>query len=400
MAILSKRVLDSVGKTYHRDFGLRPKMMDLAGRVVETTDEIGVVSGTRRKRNYALQESINRGASFVYSPVPGISTWVVALEDKRMIHGALVGGEVRMQPDGKTEEGMNYLASHGMNRRIAERYFERLPLWSDARVKEAADSLFSTFYSLSGWQPELMRENRLKALQQEQFNQAIEDQRKQGRPSLYAFEKERSLLANIRAGDRNAARKILNEMLATIFMSSPQLPVLRARTIELLSCLTRAAIEDNPLLEPLIERNHAWIERLVHSTSFEDVSSKLMNALDEFVDGVYVHGVNRSNPKVSRAVDFITRNYASAISLRDVAKDVGLSSCRLSHLVKELTGRTVLQILFQVRIQHAQQLLLRTDKPCTEVGYDVGFGDQSYFIKHFKRLTGMTPFRFRRSRAG
>ena len=39
--------------------------------------------------------------------------------------------------------------------------------------------------------------------------------------------------------------------------------VLRARAVELMSCLTRAAIEDNPLLEPLIERNHAWTERLI-----------------------------------------------------------------------------------------------------------------------------------------
>jgi hypothetical protein len=78
------------------------------------------------------------------------------------------------------------------------------------------------------------------------------------------FEKERALLAHIRAGDRNTARRILNEMLATIYLTSHQLVVLRARTVEMMSCLTRAAIEDNPLMEPLIVRNHttrssSWI---------------------------------------------------------------------------------------------------------------------------------------------
>ena len=53
--------------------------------------------------------------------------------------------------------------------------------------------------------------------------------RRTGRPALYAFDKERALLANIRAGDRNGARQILNGMLATIYMSSPQTGVLRAR---------------------------------------------------------------------------------------------------------------------------------------------------------------------------
>lgn len=400
MAILSKRMVEKVGREYHRAFGLRPRMMDLAGRVTGGLDEVGVLSGIRRRRNYALQESINRGGTYAFAPSPGLMAWVVALEDRRMIHGGLIGGEVRVDSPEGAAAGMEYLSDHGMDHDAARGYFERLPVWPESRVSEAADTLFRVFYDVSGWRPELLEENRLKALQQEQFTQAMEDQRRRGRPALYAFEKERSLLANIRAGDRNGARRILNEMLATIYMSSPQLPVLRARTIELLSCLTRAAIEDNPLLEPLIERNHAWTERLVKAANFEDLSAQLMNALDEFIDGVYLHGVNRSNPRVSKAVDYISRNFASTISLRDVAKAVGLSPCRLSHLVKELTGRTVLQILFQVRIQHAQQLLLRTEKPCTEVAYDVGFGDQSYFIKHFKRLTGVTPLQFRRSRSG
>ena len=84
------------------------------------------------------------------------------------------------------------------------------------------------------------------------------------------------MLSNIRAGDRNQARRILNDMLANIYLSCPELVVLRARSIELMSCLSRAAIEDNPLLEPLIERNHRWTEALLEATSFEDLSMSLM----------------------------------------------------------------------------------------------------------------------------
>jgi AraC-like DNA-binding protein len=187
-------------------------------------------------------------------------------------------------------------------------------------------------------------------------------------------------------------------MLGTIYLSSPKPVVLRARVIELLSCLTRAAIEDNPMLEPLIERNHRWTDQLIHADGFEALSTELMQALDEFIDAVYLHGVNRSNVHVHKAMEFIAREFKEPISLSHVAAHVGLSSCRLAHLVKAFTGKTVLEVIRQVRLQRAQELLDRTALSGVEIAYEVGFGDQSYFIQHFKRYAGMTPARYRRRR--
>ncbi|MDD4872989.1 MAG: AraC family transcriptional regulator [Kiritimatiellae bacterium] len=400
MAILSKRMMSSVGKLYSEKYGVTPCFMDLSGKAVNTVDLLANLSGIRRKRDYGLQESITLGKPYVFTPVSGIGSFVVALENRRMIHGGLIGGEVLLSgASGKKKETLDYLVSYGMTYDDAEKFLVRLPVWPERHLREAGQFLQDTFYSVSGWKPELMNENRLKALQQEQIAQAIDDQKKQGKNALYAFEKERVLLTNIRAGDRNGARRVLNEMLAAIYLSSPRYAVLRARAIELMSCLTRAAIEDNPLMEPLIERNHAWTERLVRAGSFEDLSHVLMEALDDFIDGIYLHGVNRSNTKVRMALDYISGNYMKKISLRTIAGSVDLSACRLAHLVKEYTGKTVLQIIQQVRIRHAQQLLERTSRNCTDIAYEVGFQDQSYFIKHFKRLAGITPARYRRSMA-
>jgi YesN/AraC family two-component response regulator len=187
-------------------------------------------------------------------------------------------------------------------------------------------------------------------------------------------------------------------MLAAIYMSNPQIVVLRARVIELLTCLVRAAIEDDPLMESMIERNHSWTEQIIHSESFEDLSEALMRALDDFIDGIYLHGVNRSNVHVHKALEYIGDNYAQPISLKDVAEHVGLSSCRLAHLVKDYTGKTVLQSIKSIRIRRAQELLMHSSMSCAEVGYEVGFGDKSYFTYHFKRHTGMTPAAYRRRR--
>ena len=399
MAILSKRMMTDVSRRYYREFGLRPLFLDLTGRPLNRTDPLASLPNTRRRRDYALQQSLNTGEANVFTPFTGGATWITCLEDRRRIHGGLEGGVVlRAEAGDSREEMLHYLVDHGMEHGHAMAYLRTLRAWPEERIVESARFLTETFYQVSGWIPEKMKENQLKALRQQQISQAIEDGRRQGNRPLYAFEKERVLLACIRAGDRNGARRILNDMLAAIFMSSSQLAVLRARAVELMSYLTRAAIEDNPLMEPLIQRNHTWTERLVKAANLEDLSHDLMQALDDFMDGIYLHGANRSNTKVRRALDYIGAHFAHKIGLNQVAKDVGISPGRLAHLIKDYTGRTVSQTIQEVRVRQAQQLLQRTSKSGAEIAFEVGFGDQSYFIKHFKRLTGTTPARYRRSR--
>lgn len=408
MAILSKRMMTEVSRAYQRAYGLKAYFVDLSGEMVNADDQLRCLSHTRHRRSYALQRSVDSGMPHIFRPAPSVATWVMGMEHCRMVHGAVVSSEVFVAKDEDHGDGcvsepdfehtVKHLVSSGMEEDKAAQFVGSLPVWPERRIRKAADFMARTFYEISGWKPVLTTENRLKALQQEQINQAIHDQRRKGSDALYAFEKERMLLSNIRAGDRNEARRVLNEMLATIYLSSPRLVVLRARTVEMMSCLTRAAIEDNPLLEPLMEQNHAWTERLIAAGTFEDLSQCLMSSLDEFIDNVYLHGVNRTNRKVSRALDFLSRNYSREISLRDIAEDVGLSTCRLSHLVKEYTGKTVMQHLQHIRTQRAQHLLEKTAMSCTAVAYEVGYGDQSYFIKQFKKMTGLTPGKYRRLR--
>jgi AraC-like DNA-binding protein len=410
MSILSKRLMNAVRKEV-RGFGARPPcFLDLVGYCMVGKDPIAMLSNSRRRRSYALQESVSLSEPYIYRVAPGIVTWVLGLEDRRMILGSMIGAEVVVErekgsrkakcKDQDVSDDMGdtliYLVRHGMDAETAQEFVAGLDVWPMKRIQKVAKQAQKAFYDLSGWKAELMEERSRQIMQQRQLNDAIADVRDGGGRALYTFEKERMLLSNIRAGDRNASRSILNEMLASIYMSAPRIVVLRARVIELMTCLTRAAIEDNPLMEPMIERNHRWTEQLIRAKSFEELSEKLMRALDDFIDGIYLHGLNRSNKHVHKALEFIGDEYGNSISLKDVAAHVGLSGCRLAHLVKDFTGKTVLQNIRDVRVRHAQELLEQSSMSCAEVGYQVGFGDQSYFTAHFKKQTGMTPAKYRR----
>jgi AraC-like DNA-binding protein len=399
MSTLSKRTLIQVNRTYRRAFGLRAHPVLATGALLDRPRAAELVfnlPSSTRTGAYSLQEALHWGEPYVFYWAPGIISWAVAMVDQDTVRGGLLSDPVLAE--GKpVEASIQGLVEQGVGLATARRYAARLPAWPAARMREAALFLQKTFYQFSGWQPRLLEENRLKAVQQRQISEAIDEQKKSGLTS-YPIDKERMLLSLIRAGDQNGARRVLNEMLGAMYLSSPRLVLLRARAIELMGYLTRAAVEDSPLMEPLIERNHQWMQKLIQARDFETLSHVLMQALDDFMEGIYAHGFNCYNANVSRIMDFIARHYTQPIALKQIAASVGLSVFRVSHLVKQQTGKTVLQHVLQLRVNKAQQMLEGTSTSCPEIAYAVGFCDQSYFIKHFKRLMGTTPARYRRAR--
>ena len=74
-----------------------------------------------------------------------------------------------------------------------------------------------------------------------------------------------------------------------------------------------------------------------------------------------------------------------------------MSTWRLEHLVRQHTGKTVVQLIRLARVQAAQRLLEHSEHSCAEIAYEVGYVDQSYFIEQFYKLTGLTPARYRRA---
>jgi AraC-like DNA-binding protein len=102
-------------------------------------------------------------------------------------------------------------------------------------------------------------------------------------------------------------------------------------------------------------------------------------------------------PVAAQIVDYIERNYASPISLRDVAKAFGYSSCHLTHAFARTTGTPITAWIIRRRIEAAKQLLSRGNTVAA-AGEAVGFSDLCYFTRQFSRHVGTTPGRFRASK--
>ncbi|UUZ94015.1 helix-turn-helix transcriptional regulator [Paenibacillus sp. P25] len=71
----------------------------------------------------------------------------------------------------------------------------------------------------------------------------------------------------------------------------------------------------------------------------------------------------------------------------------------LSALFRREVGRTLQDYIRDAKIEEAANLLRLTDRPISEVSTLLGFHDQSYFTKTFKKVMGVTPKRFKRGQS-
>ncbi|MPY89639.1 MAG: helix-turn-helix domain-containing protein [Luteitalea sp.] len=93
--------------------------------------------------------------------------------------------------------------------------------------------------------------------------------------------------------------------------------------------------------------------------------------------------------------DHIAARYADKLSVSRAAALAGMTRPQLMKTFKKVAGLTLLAYLNHVRLANALRLLRDTDLTIGEIASAVGFSDQSYFDKRFKRAFGQTPKDFR-----
>ena len=100
---------------------------------------------------------------------------------------------------------------------------------------------------------------------------------------------------------------------------------------------------------------------------------------------------------LSALTDHIRRNLSRRILVEDLARIAGLSSLQLSRAFRREHARTPYAFVLEIRIAHAKALL-GAGEAIADVAADAGFADQSHFTRHFRRVVGMTPREYLRTR--
>ena len=100
-----------------------------------------------------------------------------------------------------------------------------------------------------------------------------------------------------------------------------------------------------------------------------------------------------------KALDFALQNHNKSIRLDDVARHIGISSEYLARCLRRHLDTSFGDIVKQMRVRNAVQLLRNTDKSVTEIAFEVGYCSASAFISGFKKQMDTTPLEFRKHSA-
>jgi AraC-like DNA-binding protein len=99
--------------------------------------------------------------------------------------------------------------------------------------------------------------------------------------------------------------------------------------------------------------------------------------------------------RLKKLFEHISAQAEEKLSVTAAARLVGLNTAQFMKVFKQVAGMTLVTYLNHVRLSNAARLLCETNHSIAEIANEVGFSDQSYFDKRFKRAFGRTPKEFR-----
>lgn len=361
----------------------------------------------REYRKTACLEALRWGDAYISEcPHKFIHISVPILFNEKFI-GGLIAAPLLMRRPGETfmKQIDSFADDESINRSDFRASINRVPVIPEKRVKIAAELMFSIadFFSIPDLS--LLVARRQSYREQAQVAEEIQRYKRNSRspqPSLFPTlnpKKEKELITRVRLGDKIGAKEILNEFLAQVMLYNPiNLELMKAQVLELLAILTRSVVEEGANPESIFGLRYQFITELSDIRDHQSLCFWVVKMMESICDTIYQTRNKQHFHILEKACNFIRQNYAQKLSLEIVAKQVYVSPFYLSHLFKEDLNTTFGEFLTKVRIEAAKNLLRDSDLSLSQIALEVGYPDQSYFTKVFKKVEKITPKTFRRLR--
>ncbi|NOU85712.1 response regulator [Paenibacillus sp. LMG 31460] len=169
------------------------------------------------------------------------------------------------------------------------------------------------------------------------------------------------------------------------------------KTESLQAMITGASVISD--LHPKLKLNHLLtaeqIQLVLSAATLEELSQICKTFLRYLLQLTIDLRKSGRNNVVEAAKAMLETKYASNLSLDTIAKEVFVSPVYLSFLFKQVEGVNLTDYVTHVRMDKAKELLLGSNLKTYEIANRVGYQDEKYFSRLFKKRIGMTPTEFR-----
>lgn len=94
---------------------------------------------------------------------------------------------------------------------------------------------------------------------------------------------------------------------------------------------------------------------------------------------------------IKKTIIYIRKSFREPLTLEEICQEVGVSKYYLCHIFKEIVGSTLIDYINIVRCNEAKRLLNTGNCNVTEAANMIGFNNNSYFTKIYKRYMNSLP---------
>ncbi len=197
------------------------------------------------------------------------------------------------------------------------------------------------------------------------------------------------MLREMRSGDTS----LLDTWLSIVVLRySSRLHAIRRKLLEAVCLLSQHCDRDIfGHLDRAVHRAAGEIQNLYTISDIHKVFPKIIEPIVEALST----GPQAYSSLTTDALDIIQQSAYTGISARDIANELGVTGAHLARQFKSETNETLSDALHRARIEYAQELLAHGDEGILEIALQSGFPSLEHFYRIFKRITGMTPRKWR-----
>ncbi len=219
----------------------------------------------------------------------------------------------------------------------------------------------------------------------------------------HTYDEESLLYECIRQGDAEKIKPLVDMFLSERVGKLSDNPLMNSRYhfVSAIAIITRITISCGAEQSMCYTLSDLYIQNMDKCGTIEEIKELFENAVVDFVkESAKVRkNMNYSKP-VRKCIDYIYSNLHNRITIPDLSEYVGITASYLSSLFKKETGVNISVYIQNKRIDTAKEMLRYSDYSCSEISSYLCFSSSSHFISIFRKITGITPNRYRKKYCG
>jgi len=221
-------------------------------------------------------------------------------------------------------------------------------------------------------------------------------------PDLYSSAKlfcqqKLDMVRHIRSRDFHHAKIALSRLLTLTVLQHFETPeTMGLAVLELFLALFDAALDEGAQVENIIRVRHRLIQEWQNAKDPEALCLWIIRAVDNVGECICAVMKERAAHLKERVTRFVRAHLSEELTVQQIARELGLSPSRLMHLMRSECNTSLGACVTRIRIEAAMRLLRSTDMPVSAIALEVGYKDQGYFTRVFRKNLKETPQTYRR----